>query len=100
MKYEELYIAILNEELKKAMGCTEPIAISYLSCVLKDLLESNPDKVDVFVSGSILKNVKSVVCYGETKDRIEEFCKINNFECHKVDNLKEAVNKAYDLSRQ
>ena len=61
MKYEELYIAILNEELKKAMGCTEPIAISYLSCVLKDLLESNPDKVDVFVSGSILKNVKSVV---------------------------------------
>ena len=61
MKYEDLYIAILNEELKKAMGCTEPIAISYLSCTLRDLLGCEPDKVDVFVSGNILKNVKSVV---------------------------------------
>ena len=61
MKYENLYIAILNEELKKAMGCTEPIAISYLSCTLRDLLGSEPDKVDVYVSGNILKNVKSVV---------------------------------------
>lgn len=61
MKYEKQYLDILNEELKKAMGCTEPIAISYLSCTLKDLLGEIPFKVDIYVSGNILKNVKSVV---------------------------------------
>lgn len=61
MKFEREYLNILEEELKKAMGCTEPIAISYLSCTLKDLLGEIPDKVDVYVSGNILKNVKSVV---------------------------------------
>lgn len=61
MKYKNEYLNILKEELKKAMGCTEPIAISYLSSVLKDLLNNLPDKVEIFVSGNILKNVKSVV---------------------------------------
>ena len=61
MKFEKEYLAILNEELKKAMGCTEPIAISYLSATARDILGDIPDKVDVYVSGNILKNVKSVV---------------------------------------
>ena len=61
MKYEVEYLNILNEELKKAMGCTEPIAISYLSSTARDLLGGCPNKVDVYVSGNILKNVKSVV---------------------------------------
>ena len=61
MKYENEYLAILNEELKKAMGCTEPIAISYLSATARDILGATPSKVDVYVSGNILKNVKSVV---------------------------------------
>ncbi len=61
MKYRNEYLNILNQELKKAMGCTEPIAISYLSCYLKDLLGDIPERVEIFVSGNILKNVKSVV---------------------------------------
>ena len=61
MKYEQEYINILNEELKKAMGCTEPICISYLSTILRDQLANIPTKVDIYVSGNILKNVKSVV---------------------------------------
>ncbi|MBQ8292338.1 MAG: serine dehydratase subunit alpha family protein [Bacilli bacterium] len=61
MKYENEYLNILKEELKKAMGCTEPIAVSYLSATLKDLLGCIPSRVDVHVSGNILKNVKSVV---------------------------------------
>lgn len=61
MKYKKEYLNILHQELKKAMGCTEPIAISYLSCYLKDLLGDLPTKVEIFVSGNILKNVKSVV---------------------------------------
>jgi L-cysteine desulfidase len=61
MKYEQEYLDILSEELKKAMGCTEPIAISYLACTLRDLLSETPRIVNVYVSGNILKNVKSVV---------------------------------------
>ncbi len=61
MRYEEEYIQILQEELKKAMGCTEPIAISYLACTAKNLLGRMPEKVKIYVSGNILKNVKSVV---------------------------------------
>ena len=61
MKHKIEYLNILKEELTKAMGCTEPIAISYLSASLKDLLEKYPEKVEIFVSGNILKNVKSVV---------------------------------------
>ena len=61
MKYEEEYLNILNEELKKAMGCTEPIAISFLACTLRDLLGEMPRIVNIYVSGNILKNVKSVV---------------------------------------
>ena len=61
MKYEKEYIQILKEELKKAMGCTEPIAIAYAASIAKRLLKSNPNKIDIFVSGNIIKNVKSVV---------------------------------------
>ena len=61
MKYRNQYLAILHEELKKAMGCTEPIAISYLASKLKELLEEDVIQADVYVSGNILKNVKSVV---------------------------------------
>lgn len=61
MKYEVEYLNILNEELKKAMGCTEPIAISYLSAIARDLLNNYPEKINIYVSGNILKNVKSVV---------------------------------------
>ncbi len=61
MKYENEYLSILKEELQKAMGCTEPIAVSYLAATLKDLLGVTPPRIDVYVSGNILKNVKSVV---------------------------------------
>lgn len=61
MRYEQEYIAILKEELKPAMGCTEPIAIAYASSLAKKYLGTEPDKVEVYVSGNIIKNVKSVI---------------------------------------
>ena len=61
MKYKNEYIQILREELKKAMGCTEPIAIAYAASIGKRVLGVNPNKIDIFVSGNIIKNVKSVV---------------------------------------
>ena len=42
------------------MGCTEPIAIAYCAAIMKDTLGNIPEKIDVYVSGNILKNVKSV----------------------------------------
>lgn len=47
-----------------------------------------------------MKNVSNVVCYGQTKDRIENFCKDNNFTCYKFETLKEATIKAYELSEE
>lgn len=61
MRYEKEYIKILHEELRPAMGCTEPIAIAYAASIARDTLGCLPDRVEIFVSGNILKNVKSVV---------------------------------------
>ena len=43
------------------MGCTEPIAVAYAAAMARDLLGSMPVRMEVNVSGNILKNVKSVV---------------------------------------
>jgi UDP-N-acetylmuramoylalanine--D-glutamate ligase len=40
-------------------------------------------------------NVKIVVAYGETKNKIKEFCDTINIDCIVVDNLKEATELAY-----
>lgn len=55
------YIEILKEELVPAMGCTEPIAIAYCGAKARDVLGGMPDKVTLYVSGNIVKNVKSVI---------------------------------------
>ena len=55
------YIKILEEELKPAMGCTEPIALAYAAAVARKVLGDMPDRVVIGASGSIIKNVKSVI---------------------------------------
>lgn len=55
------YVAILEEELMLATGCTEPIAIAYCAAKLRETLGGAPESVLAEVSGNILKNVKSVV---------------------------------------
>ena len=55
------YIQILKEELKPAMGCTEPIAIAYAAARARAVLGAMPERLLVAVSGNIIKNVKSVV---------------------------------------
>ena len=59
-KYQT-YIDILKEELVPAMGCTEPIAIAYCGAKLKEVLGNIPERLEIIVSGNILKNVKSVI---------------------------------------
>ena len=55
------YIQILKEELIPAMGCTEPIALAYAAAVAREVLGQLPERVDIGASGSIIKNVKSVI---------------------------------------
>lgn len=55
------YVKILEEELVPAMGCTEPIALAYAAAKAREVLGRMPDKVYVEASGSIIKNVKSVI---------------------------------------
>ena len=55
------YVSILKEELLPAMGCTEPIAVAYAAAVAARELGMTPEKVEIVVSGNIIKNVKSVV---------------------------------------
>ncbi len=57
----QIYVQILKEELVTAMGCTEPIAISYAAARARAVLGELPEKIVVKASGSIIKNVKSVV---------------------------------------
>ena len=59
-KYQA-YVKILEEELVPAMGCTEPIALAYVAAKARETLGCLPDKVEIGASGSIIKNVKSVI---------------------------------------
>ena len=65
MKKEDVkygaYVQILKEELVPAMGCTEPIALAYAAAKAREVLGEKPDKVRIGASGSIIKNVKSVI---------------------------------------
>lgn len=56
-----IYVQISKEELVMAMGCTEPIAISYACAKATQVLDHLPDRIVVKASGSIIKNVKSVI---------------------------------------
>lgn len=55
------YLSILGEELLPAMGCTEPISVAYASALAREVLDAIPERVEINVSGNILKNVKSVI---------------------------------------
>ena len=59
-KYQA-YVQILKEELVPAMGCTEPIALAYAAAKAREVLGEIPDQVRIEASGSIIKNVKSVI---------------------------------------
>ena len=59
-KYKQ-YLQILREELIPAMGCTEPIALAYAAAKARAVLGDMPEKIDIVISGNIIKNVKSVV---------------------------------------
>ena len=57
----KVYKEILETELVEATGCTEPIALALCGAKARQVLGVMPDRVDVYCSGNIIKNVKGVV---------------------------------------
>ena len=57
----KVYGQILKEELQEATGCTEPIALARAGAKVKAVLGDLPERVEVYCSGNIIKNVKAVV---------------------------------------
>ena len=47
-----------------------------------------------------LNHTKYIICFGETKYRIEEFAKENNIDVFVVENIEEATKKAYEISKE
>lgn len=92
-KIYEAFVNILKEELKPAMGCTEPISVAYAGALARQTLGQIPEKIKMTISGNIIKNVKSVIvpntggrkglktaiaagiCYGNAEDELEVLSK-------------------------
>lgn len=55
------YVAILKHELVPALGCTEPIAIAFAAAKAREVLDCMPEHLTAYLSGNIIKNVKSVI---------------------------------------
>ena len=47
-----------------------------------------------------LTNVKLIVAFGETKEKVEEFATKNNIECHIYDDMKSCIIDAYQNSSE
>ena len=59
-KIKRDFLAILDEELIPAMGCTEPIALAYASARGREVLGRDPEGILARCSGNIIKNVRCV----------------------------------------
>lgn len=59
-KIKQDFLAILQEELIPAMGCTEPIALAYAAARGRELLSGAPQRITAKCSGNIIKNVRCV----------------------------------------
>ncbi len=57
----EKVIALLHNEIIPAEGCTEPIAIAYAAAKATEVLGRKPERMNIYCSGNIIKNVKSVI---------------------------------------
>jgi L-cysteine desulfidase len=58
----QTYIAILQEELIPALGCTEPIAIAYASAKARELLGMFPERIIAECSGKYCQKRKRRCC--------------------------------------
>ena len=53
-------IALINREVVPAIGCTEPIAVALCTARAAELLDTQPEKIEVRLSANLLKNAMGV----------------------------------------
>ncbi len=56
----EKIIALIQQEVIPAIGCTEPIAVAYCVAKATEALRKTPEKITLYLSGSIIKNAMGV----------------------------------------
>lgn len=54
------YVALLQQEVVPAFGCTEPIALAFAAAKAAETLGGLPEHIEARCSGNMIKNVKSV----------------------------------------
>lgn len=59
-KIYDTFITLLTQELRLAMGCTEPIAVAFATAKARETLGVMPERIELYCSGNIIKNVKAV----------------------------------------
>lgn len=59
-KFREKIISLVKNEVVPAVGCTEPMAVSLCVAKATELLDKEPEKIDVMLSANILKNAMGV----------------------------------------
>lgn len=60
MDQQNAFLSLLRQELVPSLGCTEPIAVAYTAATARHLLGTMPQRMEVWCSGNIIKNVNSV----------------------------------------
>ena len=56
----EQIIALIQQEVVPAIGCTEPIAVALAVAKATETLGTTPEQIDVLLSGNMLKNAMGV----------------------------------------
>ena len=62
MKKEQIdhIIALIKQEVVPAIGCTEPAAVALAVAKATETLGSLPDRIELLLSGNIIKNAMGV----------------------------------------
>lgn len=110
------YVDILHEELVPAMGCTEPIAVAYAGALARRALGALPERIELCVSGNIIKNVKSVIvphtggrkglkvavavgaCCGDAERELEVISSVTDEQLRELDAYLDTVDVAITSS--
>lgn len=53
-------LQLLKCEVVPAIGCTEPIAVALAAAKCSEILEKKPERIELFLSGNIIKNAMGV----------------------------------------
>lgn len=105
-KYENL----LKSELIPALGCTEPGAVGFVAAKSMEVLGQLPERIELYCSANIIKNVKSVnvpnsggmkgieaaailaILSGDPSDSLEIF---NNVKKEDINKTKELIQNGF-----